>query len=72
MCTGDERQAWELGAALNDFRVPTATQFLCRHGNACPSVSPACRTGHISYMHQSGPPGTRTPNLWIKSPQLCH
>ena len=19
-----------------------------------------------------GPPGTRTPNLWIKSPQLCH
>jgi hypothetical protein len=19
----------------------------------------------------SGPPGTRTPNLWIKSPQLC-
>ena len=28
--------------------------------------------GSVSADQAGGPPGTRTPNLWIKSPQLCH
>lgn len=28
--------------------------------------------GASQQVRRGGPPGTRTPNLWIKSPQLCH
>jgi hypothetical protein len=27
--------------------------------------------GTASELGVGGPPGTRTPNLWVKSPQLC-
>ncbi len=30
------------------------------------------KIGRVADLRFCGPPGTRTPNLRIKSPQLCH
>lgn len=38
----------------------------------CGTSSPPRRSYRSSEALNGGPPGTRTLNLWIKSPQLCH
>jgi site-specific DNA recombinase len=55
------------GQIIPVFKIPTSATNVVPHGSNAAVPPNGSRNGEVG-----GPPGTRTPNLWIKSPQLCH
>ena len=60
------------GHGLSSTVIYYAAQDLAASPPFHAACVPAKGSPRYSDVDDGGPPGTRTPNLWIKSPQLCH